>query len=42
MAFEGEYLDGKFHGQGRLKKTDEFYEGQFEKGEKHGKGILVN
>ncbi len=42
MVYEGEYLDGEFHGSGKLKKVDELYEGGLKYGQKHGKGILIN
>lgn len=39
----GGILNGKYHGKGRLSKpNDEFYEGFFKEGLKHGEGRLKN
>ncbi len=40
--YEGEYLDGWFHGKGRFYyPTGVVYEGEFSKGEFHGEGVLI-
>jgi MORN repeat. len=40
-SYEGEYRDGKYHGQGIYSYPDgSMYEGKWKDGEKHGQGIL--
>ena len=38
-SYEGEYKDGKFHGQGTETWSDgDKYEGEFKDGKRHGQG----
>ena len=40
--YEGEYKDGKYHGQGIFSYPDgSKYEGKWKDGEKNGQGILT-
>lgn len=40
--YEGETLEGWFHGKGRYTfDNGVVYEGQFSKGEFHGEGVLI-
>ena len=43
--YEGEWSDGKYHGQGKLDTCDDYgryqYEGSFRKGDLHGKGTYM-
>ena len=40
QQYEGEFKNGKFHGQGKLVFKKQTYVGDFNNGQKHGKGIL--
>lgn len=41
-SYEGEYMDGWYHGLGRLTMEGGIiYEGQFNKGQFHGEGRLI-
>ena len=40
--YDGEFVDGKFHGEGLLQQPGLIYQGAFIKGEKHGKGVLIH
>ena len=42
-CYEGEYKDGKYHGQGTETWSDgDKYEGEWKDGEKHGQGTLTS
>ncbi len=41
VSYEGEFVAGQYSGLGTLVRDDERYEGQFQWGRKHGKGILT-
>ena len=42
-SYEGEYKDGKYHGQGISSYHDgSMYEGKWKEGEQHGHGTLTS
>ena len=40
-VYEGEYKNGRFHGQGTYKYMDACYEGSFHNGDFQGRGTLT-
>lgn len=40
--YEGDFLDGKYHGFGKMTYVSEdVYEGEFQFGKKHGQGVYT-
>jgi hypothetical protein len=41
LSYEGGFIDGKYNGSGILLENGDRYEGEFQSGLKHGRGILI-
>ena len=41
LMYEGEFLDGKYHGYGKYSSSYGTYEGEFKNGERDGQGTLI-
>ena len=38
IVYDGDFVEGKKHGKGKLEFSDNYYEGDFENGMFHGQG----